>query len=188
MQRIKEEFLNKLEDVVRLRGLDVLEVGCGNGSRTEQIAQRCKHVIGIEPNETLTEIANDRGISNALFQVGSGEKLNFDNNQFDIVIFTLSLHHIPTSSMMDAISEAVRVVKPNGHIVFLEPTEVGSFFETELQFDASDGDERAEKKAAYTAMLGHLKLKPVAEIDDETIFQFDSTEDFILTMEPKKKS
>jgi|SRR3989338_1036906 len=186
MKRVKEEFLNKLENIASLKNLDILEIGCGDGTRTAQIAERCNKVIGIEPDAKLIQIAKERCISNALFQISAGEEIKFDDNSCDMVIFTLSLHHIPINKMTVAISESIRVVKPDGYIVFLEPTETGSFFEAELHFDASDGDERAEKKAAHAAMLSHSGLHAAEEIADETVFQFDSTDDFIHTMNPKK--
>jgi hypothetical protein len=77
-------------------------------------------------------------------------------------------------------------IKTYGHVIFLEPTEDGSFFEAEVLFDACDGDERAEKKAAYSAMMHYEPLRLVAEIPDEVFFNFDSVEDFNLSMGPKK--
>ena len=186
MERIKEEFLNKLESVVSLNNFDILEIGSGDGTRTAQIAEKCNKVVGIEPDEKLIQIADQRNIPNAIFQAGAGEKIVFRDNLYDMVIFTLSLHHIPVSKMTMAIFEAVRVVKPKGYIVFLEPTETGLLFEAELRFGASDGDERIEKKAAYTAIQAHPNLRPVEEIIDETVFRFDSTDDFVHTMNPKK--
>ena len=186
MKRIKEEFLNRLGGVISLNNLDILEIGSGDGTRTAQIAERCNKVVGIEPDEKLIQIAEQRNIPNASFQAGAGEKIDFKDNSYDMVIFTLSLHHIPVSKMTVAISEAIRVVKPDGYIVFLEPTETGSFFEAELHFEASDGDERAEKKAAHAAIKSHSGLHSVKEIIDETVFRFDSTNDFVNTLSPKK--
>lgn len=186
MQRIKEEFLDKLESVVPLMGLSVLEVGCGDGTRTEAMARRCREVTGVEPDAENVRKAWQRGIKNAAFQVGSAESLPFVNQAFDVVVFTLSLHHVPVSSMARALDEAARVVKKTGRVVFLEPTMEGSFFEAEIEFDACDGDERVQKRAAYEAMMSHGALRLVTEMDDETVFRFDSLDDFVTSMTPKK--
>ena len=186
MQRTKEEFLDQLERYVPLEGLSVVEIGCGNGSRSETIAERCLILMGIDPVATLIERARKRNFLNALFEVGSAEALSLENNSVDVVIFALSLHHVPILKMSTAIDEALRVARPTGAIIFLEPTEEGSFFEAELLFDASDGDERAEKRAAYNAILSHPGLQHTAEIDDETVFKFESVEDFRKSLEPKK--
>jgi len=186
MQRLKEEFLDLLEKTIPLDGLTVLEIGAGDGSRSLEIARRCKTLYAIEPDEEGVKTARARNIPNATFEIGSGESLLFATAFFDVVVFTLSFHHIPQEKMVTAINEAVRVVRTSGHVVFLEPTESGSFFDAEIRFDACDGDERKEKKTAYEAMLSHEKLDPVCEINDETVFQFQSLEDFIDSMSPEK--
>jgi len=88
--------------------------------------------------------------------------------------------------METAINEAVRVTRTNAYIIFLEPAQDGTFFDAEITFDACDGDERKEKVAAYDAIQKHRRLRSIAEIDDETVFQFDSVDDFNQSMMPKK--
>lgn len=187
MKRLKEEFLNRTEETVPLKGMNILEVGCGSGSRSVAIAERCSSVVAIEPSLESIALAIERNSRNNIqYQVGSAESLSFNNEEFDTVIFTLSFHHIPFSKMHDALAEAVRVTKKGGHIIFLEPAQEGSYFESEILFDAGDGDERNEKFEAYRTISNFDGYTKVAEIDDETIFQFDSVEDFVNTFNPKQ--
>lgn len=187
MKRIKEEFLENLDRVIRLKGKDVLEVGCGVGVRSIQIAKRVKHITAIEPSSDLIkEAKKNNSLENIQYQVGKAEKLKFDKGVFDVVIFTLSLHHVPALKIPVAIKEAARVTKKNGYIIFLEPTHEGNFFESEIKFNACDGDERKEKALAYYSILNFKGYNEIAEIADETVFQFDSCEDFIKSMNPKK--
>lgn len=88
--------------------------------------------------------------------------------------------------MTKAIDEAIRVTK-SGHIVFLEPTEKGKFFDAEIQFDACDGNERIEKRVAQQAISDHPRLQKIEEFYDETILTFESVDDFIASMQPKRK-
>ena len=110
--------------------------------------------------------------------------LDFQDESFDIVVFTLSLHHVPDLEMITAINEAIRVVKRDGHIVFLEPATDGTFFDAEIMFDACDGDERKEKELAHSAIMSHPH-QHIREPDDRTTFEFDSVEDFTQTFHPK---
>ncbi|MBI2589774.1 class I SAM-dependent methyltransferase [Candidatus Berkelbacteria bacterium] len=166
--------------------MSVLEVGCGDGSRSLNLARRCERLTAIDPEiDKIRESKLDQ-IPNTVFEAGKTEDLKFKNRSFDAVIFTLSLHHVPIPQMTTAINEAIRVVRPNGYIAFLGPTEDGSFFEAELKFDACDGDERPEKQAAYSAISNHHGLRQLTELDDETVFEFDSVDDFINSMDPKK--
>jgi ubiquinone/menaquinone biosynthesis C-methylase UbiE len=88
--------------------------------------------------------------------------LDFQDESFDIVVFTLSLHHVPDLEMITAINEAIRVVKREWlHIVFLEPATDGTFFDAEIMFDACDGDERKEKELAHSAIMSHPHLEHI---------------------------
>lgn len=187
MQRLKEEFLNKLDSFIPLTGKHILEIGCGNGSRSVTIAERCEKLTAVEPDVSLVESAiQEMARKNINYLQAKAESLPFEDNLFDLCIFTLSLHHVPKDRMAVAIDEAVRVVKKHGYIVFLEPGMKGSFFETEIQFGASDGDERKEKAYAYFSMLNHASIVELCEMQDETIFEFHSAEEFILNMHPNK--
>lgn len=187
MKRIKEEFLDKLETVVKLKGKNALEIGCGGGTRSVQIAKRVKSLMAIEPDTKMLKNAiKNNSLENIRYEPGNAIKLKFKSKVFDITIFTLSLHHVPAAKISNALKEAVRVTKKNGHIVFLEPTHTGNFFESEIKFDACDGDERKEKAFAYYSILNHKGYKEIAEIPDETVFEFESVKDFIESMNPKK--
>ncbi len=187
MKRIKEEFLNEVEKEITLSGKNILEIGCGNGSRSAQIANRCRYLVALDPAPELIALANQHNhVGNIEYVLGKAENLVFPNKQFDAVVFTLSLHHVPIEKMSKAIDEAVRVTKKDGYIIFLEPTEEGTFFEAEIAFDACDGDERANKRTAYQALKNYRGYQNIVEQSDETIFQFDSFEDFVTTLKPKK--
>ena len=186
MKRLKDDFLKKIEKQVPLKSKDILEVGCGEGTRTQAISKLCRNVTAIDPDAALIKKAKELQINNARFAVGNANALSYENQAFDIVLFTLSLHHISPDKMDAAIKEACRVVRPDGRIIFFEPAFTGTFFEAELTFDACDGDERAQKAFAYYSMLVSRHIIEIAELPDETIFQFDSVEDFIASMKPKK--
>lgn len=187
MKRLKDDFIEIIAKRVPLKTKKILELGCGAGLRSQLIAERCKELVAIDPDkQTITTAKKNNHLKNLHYYVGSAEKLSFTDNSFDIVLFTLSLHHIPKNKMNKAIDEAVRVVKKDGKIIVFEPFFTGSFFEAEIQFDASDGDERKEKAYAYFSMLNHKKLKEINEIYDETIMKFESYNDMIASMNPKK--
>jgi ubiquinone/menaquinone biosynthesis C-methylase UbiE len=187
MKRLKDGYLNVIENTTSLSGKEVLEIGCGNGSRSIQIAKKCEHLTAIEPNPDFVAYAKKNNSSqNITYDVGKAEKLEFRNAQFDAVLFTLSMHHVPAEKMDSAIEEAVRVTKKGGHIIFMEPTERGTFFDAEVAFDACDGDERKEKSEAYLAIKRHRGNTEILEADDETVFSFDCKEDFMTSLKPKK--
>jgi ubiquinone/menaquinone biosynthesis C-methylase UbiE len=186
MERIQDTFLSELAKRISFEQKRVLEIWCGNGSRTSWFASLCKEVYAIDPDVSLIQKANERMIRNAYFSLWNAEKVNFKNGYFDIVIFSLSFHHIPHTEMKHSIDEAIRVLKSNGYIIFFEPTEEGSFFESEILFDACDGDERRAKHNAFQSIHSHEWIQIVDEYSDEVWFLFSSNQDFIESLSPKK--
>lgn len=189
MKRIKEEFLDKVEEHISLKNKEILEIGSGWGSRSFEIAKRCKSLVAIDPSEeALGHAVKLHSAENIEYKKGQAEQLEFPNKTFDIVMFTLSIHHVPVPDMSKAILEAVRVTKSGGYIVFLEPASKGTFFIAERAFDACDGDERKEIAMAYYSILNCKEYTEVAEIFDETVFQFGSAEDFIESLDVGKNT
>lgn len=187
MQRIKDTYLETIQTRVSLAGTAILEIGCGTGARTSAISKIAMHVTAIDPSEENIQQARLSCSENVDLLVASAETLPFQDESFDIVFFTLSFHHVPAELMKQALDEAIRVVRPGGRIVFLEPTFSGSFFESEILFDACDGDERLAKAYAYCAMLSYQGMREVCELFDETVFTFESREDFIQSMLPTRE-
>lgn len=189
MQRIKDTYLETVQTRVSLARKTILEIGCGTGTRTTALSKIALHVTAVDPSEENVEQARVAlsGSGNVEFLVASVEALPFDGALFDIVFFTLSFHHVPAGLMKAALDEAIRVVRAGGHIIFLEPAFSGSFFESEILFDACDGDERLAKAQAYCAMLSHRGMREVCELFDETVFTFESQVDFTRSMHPTRE-
>ena len=177
MQHISDGFPDRIKPY--LTGTTALEIGCGNGARTQEIAAYFSCLTSIDPDPALIAEANRLNrCDNITFQVGSAEKLAFPDNNFGAVLFSLSFHHIPASLMQQAIAEATRVVTPAGHVIFIEPGHEGSLIEAELLFGCCDGDERKAKALACYSMLAAEQLTEVYEFYGESFFLFDSEQDF----------
>jgi ubiquinone/menaquinone biosynthesis C-methylase UbiE len=185
MQRIQDTFIQKLNTACPLAGMSLLEVGCGDGTRSVDLAQLCAHLTGVDPAENEILVAHRRKLPNAMFFVREASSLYFESNSFDAAIFTLSFHHVPAHQMPVAIDEAIRVCRPGSPIIFFEPGDEGALFNAEIHFDAWDGDEREVKQAAYKAMMCHPGLMLVDEFQDKSVFRFESPRDFIDSMQPK---
>lgn len=100
----------------------VLDVGCGPGSITVDIAKRVGHVIGLDyvssPLEAARRLAESHGVSNISFQVGDIHALPFADNTFDIVHAHQVLQHI--ENPVQALREMRRVVKSGGIVAVRE--------------------------------------------------------------------
>jgi SAM-dependent methyltransferase len=101
----------------RLRpGLDVLDVGCGPGTITVDLAARVApgRVIGLDTEAEIVDqaraIAGD--VSNVTFQTGDVYALEFADASFDVVHAHQVLQHL--TDPVDALREMRRVCKPDG--------------------------------------------------------------------------
>ena len=83
-----------IERHVRLKGREVLEVGCGNGRLTLELAAHTRRVVAIEPNrEMIREArarARERGIKNVRFFTRAAQT-GIRGGPFDVVLFSYSL-------------------------------------------------------------------------------------------------
>lgn len=114
-----QKIVERLLQFCTLEAKQVLEVGCGDGRITSLIAGKPKQLIAIEPDKEKIREAREK-VNGVDFRVGSGESLEFADSCFDVVIFTLSLHHQDSKV---ALSEAKRVLKAGGRVLVIEPIE-----------------------------------------------------------------
>jgi ubiquinone/menaquinone biosynthesis C-methylase UbiE len=93
----------------------LLEIGCGIGVDSIQLARRGFHVTAIDLTENALEVArqfaSDRG-AEIDFQVGNAEQLEFPDASFDVVYSFGVLHHTP--DIERSVSEVHRVLRPGG--------------------------------------------------------------------------
>ena len=101
----------------RLAGSEgnLLEIGCGIGVDSIQLARCGFRVTAIDLTQSAIEIAKRHGAYRLVdidFQTGNAEALAFANNSFDAVYSFGVLHHTP--DMPKAITEVHRVLKLGG--------------------------------------------------------------------------
>ncbi|MGE0269146.1 MAG: class I SAM-dependent methyltransferase [Candidatus Omnitrophota bacterium] len=102
-----------------LKGMTVLELGCGVGYFTEYLAQSGANIIANDISPDLLEVARNRVTSsNVTFKLENAYELSYRDAEFDAVIGSSVLHHLDIEK---ALIECHRVLKPGGGISFTEP-------------------------------------------------------------------
>jgi SAM-dependent methyltransferase len=101
-------------------GLEVLDLGCGDGTTALPAAKLGANVLGVDIASNLVEAGNARarslGLSNCRFQEGDASDLSdIDDNSFDLVISIFGAMFAPRP--FDVAKEIVRVTRPGGRIV-----------------------------------------------------------------------
>jgi SAM-dependent methyltransferase len=97
-----------------VHGLDVIDVGCGEGRFCRMLAKRGAHMTGIDPTAKLIAEAKRRQ-PDAVFHEAKAEALPVADASMGLVVSYLSLLDIP--DYKTAINEMMRVLKPGGRCV-----------------------------------------------------------------------
>src|SRR5919204_1765462 len=101
-------------------GLEVLDLGCGDGTTALPAAQLGAEVLGVDIASNLVAAGNARaqalGLTNCKFQEGDASDLHeLADGRFDLVISIFGAMFAPKP--FDVAKEMVRVTKPGGRIV-----------------------------------------------------------------------
>jgi ubiquinone/menaquinone biosynthesis C-methylase UbiE len=117
MRQSGEELVAKLGIT---KGLEVLDLGCGDGTTAIPEAKLGANVLGVDIARNLVEAANIRakneGLTNIHFQEGDATNLQeLNNNSFDLVVSIFGAMFAPKP--FDVAKEMVRVTRPGGRIV-----------------------------------------------------------------------
>lgn len=105
-----------------IKGLPILDLGCGDGSLTYLIAKKGGIVTGVDNNELGIEFAKEN-LKNTKnyeklkydFVVASAYELPFPDKSFDIIACCEVIEHVQDPEKL--IREAHRVLKPSGKFI-----------------------------------------------------------------------
>jgi len=100
-------------------GMRVLELGCGTGYFTRELARSRADIVAIDVSPELLEIAraNCSG-RNVRYEIQNASALSYPDAVFDSVVGSSVLHHL---EIEEALREIHRVLKAGGTIYFTEP-------------------------------------------------------------------
>lgn len=102
------------------RGLEVLDLGCGDGTTALPAAERGADVLGVDIARNLVAAGNERarsaGLANVRFQQGDASDLNeLADDSFDLTVSIFGAMFAPRP--FDVAKEVVRVTRPGGRVV-----------------------------------------------------------------------
>ena len=99
--------------------LDVLDLGCAGGFMAEALNDRGATITGIDPAAKAIEAARTHATAAGIsiqYDVGVGEELPYDTDQFDAVVCVDVMEHVDDLSRV--LAEVARVLKPGGTFLF----------------------------------------------------------------------
>lgn len=100
----------------------VLDLGCGGGYVSYQIAAFADQVTAYDLTPSMVELvaeqAKQRGFDNITVQQGAAESLPFADQSFDCVMTRYSAHH--WQNVAQAMAEIHRVLAPQGKVIIVD--------------------------------------------------------------------
>jgi len=108
-----------IEDKVELRGLDILDIGCGGGILSEALSQKGANVTAIDLADGPLEVAKIRQKQSKLdikYEKKSTSELVDEGNKFDVITCLEMLEHVPDPA--EIIKDCAALTKSGGHLFF----------------------------------------------------------------------
>ncbi len=128
LERKLDENVSELKPYLK-QGSDVLDVGCGPGTITLDVARAVDpgRVVGFDQVEhrisKARALADDQVVQNVSFESGDANELPFDDGTFDVVYSHTVLHYFWNPE--HALSEQKRVLKKGGWLITAGVRDVG---------------------------------------------------------------
>jgi SAM-dependent methyltransferase len=120
-------FRDKLVQLARIsHGESVLDVGCGTGTLAIAAKRRVGtsgSVYGVDASPEMLWRAEKKARkagAEVVFRTGLAESLPFPDAQFDVVLSTVMLHHLPLKARQQCAKEIRRVLKPSGRVLAVD--------------------------------------------------------------------
>jgi ubiquinone/menaquinone biosynthesis C-methylase UbiE len=135
----------------------LLDVACGPGVVTAELAPDAGAVVAFDATEPMLERAKARcakaGLSNVAFRSGDAEHLPFDDASFDGVVTRLAIHHF--ANPQRALDQMFRVLRPGGTAVIVDVVSSENESESKLH----NAIERLRDPS-------HVRMLPASQLDD----------------------
>src|ERR1017187_524639 len=100
----------------------IADLGAGEGTISQLMAQRAKKVIAVDNSEKMvefgSELARKHNIANLEYRLGDLENVPIRTGTVDLAFLSQALHHARHPEK--AIAEARRILKPGGRIAVLD--------------------------------------------------------------------
>jgi len=144
-----------------------LDLGCGDGLFAHLLAQNNRIIIGIDPESTAIEQAQQRTAEQSYpantprptFETGFGDDMRFDDQSIDLVMMLDVIEHL--ANPVATLRETARVLKPGGRCLITTPAwQYGGWSDPYYHFT----EYSPEQLSAQVQAAAGLKIENIGRI------------------------
>lgn len=114
-----------MQRFIDLEGRRVLDMGCGNGRYVLGFLERGADAWGVDFSEAAVREYRHAASRPERVTRGDIERLDFEDNRFDLVLLNEVLEHVPNDRA--AVAEAWRVLRPGAWLMVFSPNRLHPF-------------------------------------------------------------
>ncbi len=172
------EFLTTTKYIEKYlsNNMKIMEIGAATGRYSHYFAQKGFEVDAVELIEHNIEIFKSKTLPDEKVSIRQGNAVNlaeYPDNSYDITLLLGPMYHLYTAEgQKKALSEAIRITKPDGHIFvaycMLEPSILGQFKRNQMDKLIEMGLFNPKSLDAYFTPEGIFKLYTRDEIFELT--------------------
>lgn len=135
------------EALLKILNYDVVaDLGAGEGTLSQLLAQRAQHVIAVDNSEKMVEfgiqLAKEHNLPNLEYRLGDISEPPIQDGSVDLAIFSQALHHAERPII--ALENAYRILRPGGTLVVLDLLQHNFEQARDLYYDAHLGFSEVE--------------------------------------------
>ncbi|WP_170337313.1 class I SAM-dependent methyltransferase [Ruegeria arenilitoris] len=162
--------IDHLKSICELEGIQVVDVGAGDGVYSRDLYVAGAKVTAIEIDPDKVAKAKEDLPKNIDVRLGAAEDLPLDSGSQDLACLFFSLHHVPVEAQNTAFTEIRRVLGSSGRLHIVEPYPYGTMFDVVRLVE----DETLVRTHSHET-LNHL--------DGVDGFRLENKKEYVLTRE-----
>jgi len=168
--------IDVINEFVEIDDRDIVDAGCGSMIVSRQLAENGARVLAIDPDPVQAEFnRKEPPAANLKFAESGAEQIPAESESVDGVFFSYSLHHVPKQLYPAVFDEVLRILRPNGFLFVIEPTDC-PLNEVMRLFHNEDKERALAQQSLWE--LAVPKFESVEEVRYHSFRRFESFDDF----------
>ena len=160
----------------KLSASSVIDIGCGTGMLTCELARRGHRLIGVEPSKAMLEVARRRACGKRVEWI-EGDALGLGGRRADLAIMTghVAQFFLDDECWHSALVAIRKALRPGGHIAFESRNPLVQPWADEKIGDHVDWPSRTFRREVYDPVAGRVEWwTEILEVEDDRVRTHDS--------------